>query len=171
MNMNRITPILAAVAVLTACGTPKSVADTATKADRHTEAPNRGRGVRAMPFAYIYRTNGDYNYHVTVNTDQATGDIVSFPAITDVNIDTAPMVLNDGWLLDRRGGVGKGTAFLKWTYAEYRALPATPRIVELRAAIIPGAHVTEVHRLDMTTFAAQADTAAVNRIIREQFTK
>lgn len=168
MDYRKIS-LLTVLSVLTACGTTKIEADDSGQAIQQPDRQRRGRGVRAMPFACIYRTNGDYNNHVTVSTDPATGNIVAFPATTDVGVESAPMILTDGWLLDRRGGIGYGTAFLRWTYAEYRAMPATPSLDEMRDAIIPGARVTAIERLDMTTFAAQTDTAAVNRIIRAGF--
>lgn len=168
---NKLTLVLAVIAVLTACSTTKGTADGTRPTVQKNDSRRHGRGMHAMPFAYIYRTNGNYNDLVTINIDPVTGSILSFPATTDVGVESAPMLLTDGWLLDRRGGIGHGTAFLKWTYSEYRTLPATPSLDELRAAIIPDAHVTVVERLDMTTFAAQSDTAAVNRIIRDRFTK
>lgn len=165
-----------------ACSATKPIAKETTPADTQVTnspvgetcvAPSRpiAGGVRAMPFAYIYRTNGNYIDNVTISLNPDTGQPVSYPATTDVGEYSDPMVLADGWLLDRRGGVGLNTVFLKWTYSEYHDLPATPAISEILDSVIPGARVTEVRRLDMTTFAAQADTAAVNRIIRAGFEK
>lgn len=165
-----IAPSLLAL-TLVGCATARNpeAAKSATDTFELNRPARRGGSVRAMPFAYIYKTNGDYNDNVTMRVDRATGQIISYPATTDVGRGSEPMVLTDGWLLDRRGGVGENTVFLKWTYPEYHALESTPSIDELRAAIIEGAHVTAIERLDMTTFDAQADTAAVNRLIRKNF--
>lgn len=124
-------------------------------------------GKRALPFAVIYRTNGNYDNHVIAQYDRATDTFISFPAPTDVAETSAPLQLVDGWLLDRRGGVSlTNTVFLRWTYAEYHRLEHVPTLNELRDAILPDAKVTAVQRLDMTTYEAQRDTAAVNALIR-----
>lgn len=124
-------------------------------------------GKRAMPRAVIYRTNGDYNENVAVGYDRTTGTFITFPAPSDVSVASEPIRLIDGWLLDCRGGISENTAFLKWTYRQYHELKSTPSIEELRQAIIPDARVTRVETLDITNIAAQADTARVNRIIRD----
>ena len=119
-----------------------------------------------MPFAFIYKTNGDWNANVTASYDSTSGQFISFPAPTDVSVSSEPIKLIDNWLLDIRGGISvENTVFLRWTYPQYSQLNQTPSIEELRAAILPGAKVTEVRRLNMTVFDAQRDTAAVNRII------
>ena len=122
--------------------------------------------VRAKPFAFIYKTNGNYNDKVTAVYDKSRDMFLSFPDPTDVSPDFAPLELIDGWLLDRRGGVGENTVFLRWTYGEYSKLKSVPSIDELRKAIIPDAKVTEFVRLNMTSFEAQGDTARVNALIR-----
>ena len=122
---------------------------------------------RAMPRAVIYRTNGNFNSNVSATYDKSTLSFISFPAPSDVSLDSEPIELVDGWLLDRRGGISPNTVFLRWTYPEYHALPQTPSIEQLFQAIIPGAEVIQIRILDMTTFAAQADTASVNLLIKE----
>ena len=135
------------------------------------EAPAQPKlgGKRAMPFAYIYKTNGDYDNNVVVSYNRGDGTFISYPAPSDVSSDSSPLQLVDGWLLDRRGGVSDNTAFLRWTYGEYCRLDSTPTLEQLRAAILPDARIIAVQRLDMTTFDAQRDTAAVNKIILEKY--
>lgn len=133
----------------------------------HAPAQPQLGGKRAMPFAYIYKTNGDFNDNVTAVYDFSDNRFITYPAPTDVSVDSEPLQLADGWLLDRRGGIGMSTVFLKWTYAEYSDLRSVPTLEELRDAIIEDARVVDVVKLNMTTFAAQKDTAAVNRYIRE----
>ncbi|MDE7125031.1 MAG: hypothetical protein K2O12_00920, partial [Muribaculaceae bacterium] len=69
------------------------------------------RGMNAvMPKARIYRTNGDYRLNVPITLDSSRTEIVSYPGPSDIDMKMAPVVLDDGWLLDRRG-VGVNTAF------------------------------------------------------------
>lgn len=157
---------------LASCGPSKpgvtKTAEAAPQVETVEAAPMAQLGgKRAMPFAYIYKTNGDYNDNVTASYDATTGRFVSFPAPTDVAPGNEPMKLIDGWLLDSRGGVSDNTVFLKWTYQQYHDLASTPSLTELKEAILPDARVTEVVRLNMTSFAAQGDTALVNRMIRD----
>lgn len=178
-EMNKISYILLAAVVGAGCSTPKQIEEgssprepampSASTYEATAPKPIGGK-VRAFPAAIIYKTNGDYNDHVTINIDRRTGEIISYPGIDDVAADACPIILKGGWLLDRRGGVNpETTAFLRWTYAGYHAFKATPTLAELRAAIIPEARVTVVERLSMTTFDAQTDTAAVNALIEKNY--
>ena len=160
--------LLMAAAVVTACTTHKAETVAPPTDDAIVQAPQPRplADKRAMPYAYIYKTNGDYNNNVIVGYDRATDKFTYYPAPTDVSALSAPLKLTDGWLLERQGGISLNTAFLKWTYTEYRALGTTPTLDELRAAILPDARVTVVERLDMTSMAAQTDTVKVNNFIK-----
>lgn len=117
-----------------------------------------------LPKAVVYRMSGPAtpaNVPVQVN---AAGNIVSFPAPTDV-AGQEPISLADGYLLDRRG-ISANSRFTRWTYAEYAALPAAPSPSEIKNAIISGSQPLDIHVLDMTPSEAAADTAAVNAIIK-----
>lgn len=119
-------------------------------------------GVTA-PQAVAYRMSGDYSDNVPV-TLAADGAIISYPAPGDLTDLSAPLPLADGWWLDRRG-ISANSAFTRYTYSEYRALPAAPTPAELKASVIPGARVTATLQLPMTVPEATADTAAVNAAI------
>lgn len=121
--------------------------------------PRSGRPA-AMPRARVYRMNGDYADNVPVEVD-GDGRIISFPAPSDVSASSKPILLKGGWWLDRRG-VGERTAFTRFTYEEYAALPQAPTVAMLSGAIIPGARVTAVKELPWILQQALADTAAVN---------
>lgn len=144
--------------------TTTEYAEPSPKLIKAPELPSFG-GKPAIPRATLYKTNGNYDQNVVANYDSQSGTFISFPAPTDVSSDSSPLVMNGGWLLDRRGGVGATTVFLRWTYAEYHELANVPSIDELRHAIIPNARVTEMVQLNITSYAAQRDTAEVNRII------
>lgn len=107
--------------------------------------------------------SGDYadNVPVTLAPD---GAIISYPAPTDLTDRSTPLPLADGWWLDRRG-ISANSVFTRYTYSEYRALPAAPTPTELKASVIPGARVTATLQLPMTVSEATADTAAANAAI------
>lgn len=121
-----------------------------------------------LPRAVIYRTNGDYDDRVPVTLDATRTSIVSYPAPTDITSASVPLVLADGWLLDRRGGISVNSAFLDWTYAQYAAMSHTPSIAEIMSHIIPEARVTAIRALPLTATEALADTARVNTMIRSK---
>lgn len=167
--MRTLIPLLAA-ALLASCSSTKTVQqdDAPLPVDAPVMAPEHivGREGSYIPRALIYRTNGDYADNVPITVNAAGDQIVSFPAPSDLRGAT-PVPLADGWLLDRRG-VGLNTRFTTFTYKEYSEMPSAPSIEQLLHSVIPGARVTEVKRLDMTTQQALADTAALNCIIKQK---
>lgn len=114
-----------------------------------------------IPRAVVYRTNGPWNECVMVTLSPSRDALVSYPAPTDVNVNSAPVVLKDGWLLDRRGGVSTNSAFLRITYAEYAALPQAPAPDSIMSMVNPDARVTEVKRLPITASEAIENPSAV----------
>lgn len=119
---------------------------------------------RALPMAVLYKTNGDYNDNIPVTLNAAGTTVVSYPAPTDITELSTPLPMADGYLLDRRG-VTPNTRFLRYTYAQYRALPSAPSPAQILESVIPGSRVTELKRLDITLQQALGDTAAVNAMI------
>ncbi len=136
--------------------------------------PDRGGTIRSqerigesavsmMPKGQVYRMSGDYARNVAI-TLAADGTVQSYPAPTDITPSSAPVELDGGWWLDRRG-VTDRSVFTRYTLQEYAALKEAPTPAELLAAVIPGARVTAVMKLPVTTREALADTAAVNSYI------
>lgn len=119
----------------------------------------------ALPRAVLYKTNRDLDNHVTIVLTPDHRNVSSFPAPSDVGSFSTPLHMADGWLLDRRGGIGPNTVFLTYTYSEYASLPHAPSVEQLMAAIIPDAHVTMAYRLDLSLNRALSDTTAVNDMI------
>lgn len=115
------------------------------------------------PKATLYKTAGDYLDNVPVQL-AADGQLMSFPAPTDIPANPVPVRLDGGWLLSPMG-VNDNTVFTTYTYAEYRALAAPPSPEALLKAVIPGSRVTITTRIPMTTAEALADPAAVNRLL------
>lgn len=174
--MNPHTLIIAAAGALLAlggCSTSRDASPQAVEAaPKHRPMGEAvvGSPSAYMPRAVIYKTSGDYADNVPVQL-APDGSIASYPAPSDVAPDrSTPVALADGFLLDRRG-ISPAAAFTRYTYAEYAALPQAPTPEQIRAAIIPGARVTEMFSLPMTPSEARADTAAVNEMIRHDRSK
>lgn len=91
--------------------------------------------------ATLFKMSGDYANNVAV-TLGADGNLLYFPAPTDITPESAPVEVGDGWWLNRQG-IGENSVFTKYTFEEYSALKTVPTVEELKAAIIPGARVTE----------------------------
>lgn len=119
--------------------------------------------VTALPRAAVYTMTGDYSQNIPVQLD-SDGNIASFPAPSDVE-GQHPIALANGWWLDCRG-VSANSIFTTYTYDEYTKLTSPPTLSQIKASIIPGARVKEIHILPMTPEQAKADTAAINAIIR-----
>lgn len=168
MKTNSILLATAAVAAITACSSRTTRPAENSEPLAVVKAPVIGgdtKTVGMLPKATVYRMAGaatTANVPVLVNS---AGNIVSFPAPGDV-VGQEPIALADGWLLDRRG-IGPGSRFTRWTYAEYASLPTAPSLSEIKDAIIPGARPVDIHILDMTPSEAAADTAAVNLMIKK----
>ena len=156
--MKYLTLILAIIAMC-ACSSKKQTEPNLLQPTVLNEKPLAG----VLPKARIYKMSGQYADNVPVQMGQ-DGTIISYPAPGDV-VGQEPIAVAHGWWLDRRG-IGTNSAFTRWTYAEYSQLPEAPTQEEIRAAIIPGARVTELKQLPMTMSEAIGDTAAVNAWIR-----
>ena len=113
-----------------------------------------------IPKAVIYKTNGDYSKNVSVTLNGARNKVLSYPDPIDVSPDwSVPTAIADGWLLDRRGGIGTTTAFLDVTYAEYAKLPKAMSTAEILQHVIKTARVTEVAVLKITLSEAEQKMA------------
>jgi hypothetical protein len=90
------------------------------------------------PRIIIYKTKADYLHNVPLDLSSDKKTITSYPAITDVYTHgklAIPTKLEEGFLLDNRG-ISQNVAFIKLTYEQYAALPATPAPVELQQMIV-----------------------------------
>lgn len=147
-----------------ACGSGRQT-QKAAEAARVT--PVRMGGESAyLPKAIIYKTNGDYNDNVPVNLNAEGTMLASYPAPTDITQRSTPVVLSDGWLLDRRG-VGVNTVFTRYTYSEYMKLPQVPE--DLMQSIIPGSKVTELVQLPIGHSEAAANPSLCEPYIKDGF--
>lgn len=128
-----------------------------------------GGGAAFMPKAVVYRTNGDYRNHVAVTLSADGKSLVSFPAPSDIRPETArPIVLADGYLLDRRG-ISAHAAFLDYTLEEYSKLERTPSAETLMEHIIARRAVVEMYELPMTVSQAAGNPSACNKYVANGF--
>lgn len=169
MKLKAATAVFAASLTLQGCSPARNAAGETPAGATPVKMEERVMGsqppVEAIPKAVIYRTNGDYNNNVPLTMNGNT--IVSFPAPSDVNpSSSAPVQLSDGYLLDRRG-IGPNSVFTRFTYAEYAALPSPPSVDALKAAVIPGAKVTEIRELPMNIAEATEATGRINSLIAD----
>ena len=94
-----------------------------------------------IPNATAFRMNGDYSKNVAI-TLSSDGEIIYFPAPSDITADSEPIPLVEGWWLNCQG-FGPNSVFTKYTFSEYAALPEVPSPEQLKMDIIPGARVTQ----------------------------
>jgi hypothetical protein len=99
------------------------------------------------PAVIVYKTKKDYNNRVPVTLSDDKSRIVSFPAPTDIKVHdkyTTPTLLRDGYLLDNRG-IGRHTAFLRFTYDDYYTMDNIPTAGRLMNYIIDDDPFTEMY--------------------------
>jgi len=105
-----------------------------------------------MPKATAFKMTGNYSDKVaiTLNPD---GSILYYPAPSDISENSRPISLGNGWWLNRQG-IAPTSVFTKFTFDEYSRLPKTPSVEELKAAVIPGARVSQWEVLPYTASEA-----------------
>jgi len=158
---------------LSSCSTTKGSADNRDSSVNQSVssapvAPVRATDtdiLAARPRAVVFRANGNYADNVMIRLDD-NGNILYYPAVSDISDRSSSLPVGDGWYLDRQGAALSGTAFLKYTYAEYAALPETPSLAELKAAIIPGAKVIETQVLPLSPAEAEAGPNALKEHLK-----
>lgn len=157
----------AATVVLTGCRSRQAAAETP---DSYRVAPQLigGTPSKFLPMAHIYKTNGDFRDNVPIQLTSDGKQIASFPAPSDLSQRSTPVVLSDGWLLDRRG-VGENTVFTRYTYSEYMKLGQAPSTSELMEAVIPGSKVTEMVELPIGMSEAISKPSLCEPFIKNDF--
>lgn len=151
--------IAAGMAVLSACspktqgiasagdksveGKSEDIEEVSTQAVPGNEMNSRPHFARLR--ATLFKMSADYanNVAVTLGPD---GQLRYFPAPSDINEDSKPLKVGEGWWLNRQG-LGANSVFTKWTFEEYKNLKEVPTPGEIKAAIIPGAKVIEFRQL------------------------
>lgn len=117
----------------------------------------------ALPKATAFKMNGNYANHVAVTLD-ANGNLIYFPAPSDITANSRPVDLGNGWWLNRQG-FPENPAFLEYTFEEYAALPTTPSIKEIKKKIIPGSGITYRMLLPFTINEAENNLPSIRNYI------
>lgn len=125
-----------------------------------------GNPVDALPRTVVFKMNGDWSDYVPVNVNASGTALISYPDPRDISGASIPLPLDDGWWLDRRGGMGPNTRFTRYTWDEYRQLPRVPNRQVLIKAIIPSARVTETRTLDIPV--GEATVAKCNELLKNE---
>lgn len=144
-------------------------------ADRHKVTyPVSSGKVVAQPFnkensnfmlkATVFRMSGDYADNVAI-TLRPDGTLAYYPAPSDISGQSRPVSLGNGWWLNRQG-LGPGSVFTRFTFEEYARLKNTPSQKELIDAIIPGAKVIEMRRLDIPASEAARDPKKASELLK-----
>lgn len=126
-------------------------------------ATPESHSVKALPKATAFRMSGDYAGNVAITLD-SQGNLTYFPDPSDISKNSEPVQLAEGWWLNRQG-VGINSVFTRYTFAQYAALPSVPSVQELKAAIIPGARVTETISLPYAVGEAEAHLPEINEFL------
>lgn len=119
-----------------------------------------------MPNATAFRMTGDYANNVAI-TLSPEGELIYFPAPSDITADSEPISLGEGWWLNNQG-LGPNSVFTKYTFAEYAALPEVPTPEQLKHSIIPGAKVSGFMELPMKVGEALNNLDAAKSFVKNQ---
>ena len=119
-----------------------------------------------VPKATAFRMNGDFSDNVAITLD-SEGNLIYFPAPTDITADSKPLELVDGWWLNRQG-IGQNSVFTTYTFAEYSELPAAPSPEQLKKAVIPGSRVTQIYELPYPVGEAYDHISEINTLLKNQ---
>lgn len=120
--------------------------------------------VNALPKATAFRMSGNYSDNVAI-TLNADGSPVYFPDPSDISANSAPTDLGDGWWLNNQG-IPSNSVFTKYTFGEYSKLKKLPSIAELKAAVIPGAKVSEMRELPFSITEARQNLDSIKNYLK-----
>ena len=169
-NMKKILIGMLATTLLCGC-TKKNIENVNNPEDSGNEAVSvsavalgykGSKPVNAIPRATAFRMSGDYADNVAVTV--INGNITYFPAPSDISDQSRPVSLGNGWWLNRQG-ISQLSVFTRYTFAEYAELKQVPSVAELKAAIIPGARVTEMYTLPYTINEAPEHLEEIRSIL------
>ena len=172
IRLMTLTALLSAGVAMTACHSSSDTVVASKPASGMAGGYRSMPGPAALPNACIYRTSIDVDAYVPVTVNPVDGTLVSYPAPTDITGASMPVVLKDGWLLDRRG-ISPNTRFVRYTYSQYHDLSEAPSPAKLLESIIPDARVTEIVELPYkigTVTPAQADSIIAGGLQRCEVT-
>ncbi len=91
--------------------------------------------LRATTPVVVYKTYKDFSNFVPVIMNDDKTIIVSYPDQKDISTDCKPIILNEGYLLDKRG-INENVVFLDITYDDYRKMERIPTLEAMNALIL-----------------------------------
>lgn len=94
---------------------------------------------QAIPMTTVFKMTGDYADNVAVTLDDK-GNLLYYPAPSDITPASKPVSLGNGWWLNRQG-INPGSVFTSYTFDQYSKLSKTPSQKEIKSKIIPGSGV------------------------------
>lgn len=115
--------------------------------------------------ATAFRMNGDYSNNVGITLDNK-GNLLYYPAPTDITANSRPVNLGSGWWLNRQG-ISDNSVFLKYTFEEYSRLENVPSREELKKMIIPDSHVTGFRQLPYSASEAMGHLNEIKKYLRQ----
>lgn len=156
--MKKTILIVALISLLASCAPKSSVytkkeggysmSTTSTTQKQGVALPATGsKPIGIIPNATAFRMSGDYSNNVAV-TLSPNGELLYFPAPSDITAYSEPIELGEGWWLNCQG-LGPNSVFTKYTFAEYASMAETPTPEQIKMAILPGARVTGFMELPM----------------------
>ena len=99
----------------------------------------------------IYKTTSDFSNNIPIGMNETKTEIVSYPGISDVSDNKKPILLDNGYLIDRFG-LSVNSVYTSYTYEEYKNLPKQPSIKDLQARVIEMKPFTEMYIYNKSTF-------------------
>lgn len=129
------------------------------------QLPANSRPVNTVLMASAFQMSGDYADHVAITLD-ANGNLLYYPAPTDLSDSSTPIEIGDGWWLNRQG-ISANSQFTSYTFDEYMALKTPPTRRQLIESIIPGARVTAFRTLDIPASQAASRLPEIRTLLTE----
>ena len=162
--------ILFLLPVMVAFGCSKKTAPVADNNVPQPEVIKMAEPIASRPVSVIlkasaFKMTGDYsnNVAVTLNPD---GSFAYYPAPSDISVNSKPVDLGNGWWLNRQG-LSPNSVFTRYTYEEYSKLPSVPSQQELKAAIIPGARVSDWKQLSYPASEAMSHLQEIKEELKD----
>ncbi|MDE7180698.1 MAG: hypothetical protein K2N88_05820, partial [Muribaculaceae bacterium] len=155
--MKKIAFLFSAAALLASCAQKNNVATAPQPEPLPVTELSAGPALARLK-ASVFKMSGNYSDNVAVTLD-SRGNLVYYPAPTDISAASRPVEIGEGWWLNRQG-LGERSVFTRWTFDEYSKLPAAPSPEEIKAAILPGATVTEFRVLAIPASDAAREAAS-----------
>jgi hypothetical protein len=116
-------PLIVLAMLIVACKSNKQVV-------KNMEVVNNTSKSTVNKPTVVYKTTKNFSDFVPVIMNAERTKIVSYPAPTDLSIDSKPTKLKNDYLLDNRG-ITENVVFLNYTYKAYAVMKEAPAMDEM----------------------------------------